>query len=303
MRTPGARCARSIAVAVAAGVAFAAPAAAYHEPEEYFRFRDDQIKESSGVAASSKRDGLFFTHNDSGDTARFFAVDDHGCTLAVFDLADTSVVADDWEDMARGPGAQGKPSLWFADIGDNAVRRPTVHVYRVVEPRVAAGASNPDPAAECAPARARNVRADAFELAYEDGPHDAETLLVHPKSGRLYIVSKVGEGDAALYEAPRRLRPKRTNVLRKVAVVPLQSVTSGDIDPDGSRLVLRNYTDAYEFRIPGDDVAAAFAAPPRRIPLPATPQGEAIAYTRDSGALVTTSEGAGSTVFLLPDHP
>lgn len=303
-RSLPARAAAAVLVAGGLGVASVSGAAAYHEPEQYFTLRDPQITESSGVAASARADDLFFTHNDSGDTARFFAIDDHGCTQAVIDLADPGIIAGDWEDMARGPKVDGKPTLFFGDTGDNAVRRESVVVHRVFEPKVKRTKSSADPAVPCPPARSRTVPATSFELQYEDGPHDAEALLVDPRSGQLFIVTKVATGDAALYAAPERLSRKRPNVLRRVAAVPgLTNVTSGDIDPDGSRLVLRTYDSAYEFEIPGENVAAAFASEPRKITLPSMPQGEAIAYTRDSGAWVTTSEGAGTVVYRLADHP
>jgi hypothetical protein len=290
----------SVAAIVAApGIA---SVAAYHEPAEYFRLREPQIAESSGVAASSTRDGLYFTHNDSGDTSRFFAVDTSGCALVIFDLADQSFVAFDWEDLARGPGKGGQPSLWFGDIGDNLAVRRNVTVYRALEPKVRRSV---DPAtAECPSPKARTIKATAFDLTYEDGPHDAETVLVHPQTGQLFVVTKVGEGDAGVYAAPARLRSGRTNVLRRVASIPGRTnVTGGDIDPGGGRLVLRDYQDAFEYGIPDGDVAAAFAGEPRRIDLPAMPQGEAITYERDGSALVLTSEQAGSVVIRVPDHP
>src|SRR4029079_19547388 len=84
---------------------------------QLFTFRDPQIAESSGIVAATARDDVVFTHNDSGDTARFFAVDHHGCTIGVFTAP--GVTATDWEDIARGPGR----SLWLGDIGDNDAKR------------------------------------------------------------------------------------------------------------------------------------------------------------------------------------
>ena len=299
--------ARAVTAALAAatvGMVSVAAAAAYHEPEAYFTLRDPEITESSGIAASARADDLFFTHNDSGDTARFFAVDDHGCTQAVFDLADRGTIAIDWEDMARGPKIDGKPTLFLADIGDNFAARPNVVVYRVVEPKVKRQPSPADPAAACPPARARTVAATTFELTYEDGPRDAEALLVDPRTGRLYVVTKVGSGDAALYAAPERLSRKRPNVLRNVAV------GAGDHQRDVRRHRSRrqpagaaHVRQRLRVRDPGrrrrgcvrerapEDHAAEHA--PRR--------GDRV--PRDSGAWVTTSEGAGSVVYRLDDHP
>jgi hypothetical protein len=69
-------------------------------------------------------------------------------------------------------------------------------------------------------------------------------------------------------------------------------ITGGAVAPDGRRVVLRTYTDAYEWDVPDGDIAAALAAgDPRHTPLPGEPQGEAIAYTPDGAAFVTASEG------------
>jgi hypothetical protein len=86
------------------------------------------------------------------------------------------------------------------------------------------------------------------------------------------------------------------NLLRRVGTVPIPEVTAGDITPDGSRVVLRNYTAAYEWDVPGDDVAAALRGVPARIPLPRSQQGEGITYSRDGQALIVSSEGEGAPV-------
>ena len=272
-----------------------------------FTFADPAIDESSGAAASSVTDDWFFTHNDSGDRARFFVVDRQGTTLATYTLP---VDAVDWEDMARGPDEQGRSALWFGDIGDNEADRPSIVVYRVPEPEVdpdAVGAelSTPPPT--------------RLELAYEDGPHDAETLLLHPVTGRLYVVTKSYFGPASVYAAPAPLRTDAVNRLEKVAELEIDptgtpggpsrlgslaqvAVTGGAVAPAGDKVVLRTYTDAYEWVLAGDDLAGALASDRARsvTPLPATEQGEAIAYSRDGASLVTTAEGGGAPVYVLP---
>jgi hypothetical protein len=62
-----------------------------------FKFADSQIDESSGLGTSSYGDGIVYTHNDSGDTARFFAVNSSGATVAIYTLK--GATAHDWEDM------------------------------------------------------------------------------------------------------------------------------------------------------------------------------------------------------------
>jgi hypothetical protein len=290
----------------------AGPASGYGGPVELFRFRDDRIGESSGVAASSMRDGLVFTHNDSGDGARFFAVDFHGCTLATYNLSGADAI--DWEDMARGPADDGTPALFFGDVGDNFHERSEgVAIYRVREPEMNESGGRTAPM--CPTGVEKTVSAGRFDLAFPDKPHDVETLLVHPVTGQVFLVTKTYWGDTALYAAPDPLVAGEVNVLSRVAQVVIPpsttigepvptairfATTAGDISPDGARVVIRTYTDAWEWTIVNGDLAGAFAALPQRIDVPQTTQPEAITYTRDGRSLIVTTEGVHSPVHLIP---
>ena len=194
-----------------------------------FKFADSQIDESSGLGTSSYGDGIVYTHNDSGDTARFFAVNSSGATVAIYTLK--GATAHDWEDMETGTDASGKPVLYFGDIGDNSAKRTEIDVYQVPEPR--------GPSA--------NVPWIRYRFAYPDGPHNAETLMVDPHTHRIFIASKAAIGDGLLYEAPAVLS---TTAINKLAVVVPQRTmpmltTSGDISPDGKLMVLLTYFAAY----------------------------------------------------------
>lgn len=271
--------------------------------QEVCRFQDPRITESSGLVLSSSTDRVLFTHNDSGDEARFFAVDDRCRTLATYVLP--GVDASDWEDMARGPGPGGDPALWFGDIGDNAMLRGEIVVQRVAEPVPTRRSAKPVP-----------IASTAFRLAYEDGPHDAETLLADPRTGRLLVVTKTFVGAAAVYAAPAVLDPTAVNVLTRVGELALPpsgtaggpvgpfgqlATTGGDVARDGSRVVVRTYTDAYEWQVRDGDLAGAITltAPRTRTALPPTAQGEAIGYAADSRTLWVSSEGAGAPVHRL----
>ena len=262
-----------------------------------------QITESSGLASSSLSQDWLFTVEDSGAPAQFHAVSLDGRLLATYVLP--GVQARDWEDMARGPDEQGRSSLWLGDIGDNNARRDLgLLVHRVPEP--APDPSRTDVVVETeAPV--------SYRLRYDDGPGDAETLLVHPRTGRLYLVNKPIGGSAGLYAAPEVLDAGGPNALTRVAEVKgvratgtpggpgiggiaQLLVTGGDIAPDGSRVALRTYTDLYEWPVVDGDVAAAVRGEPTVTPLPPTFQGEAVAYTRDGSAVLLTSEGESAPV-------
>jgi hypothetical protein len=156
----------------------------------------------------------------------------------------------------------------------------------------------------------------SYRLLYPDGPRDAETLLVQPRTGRMFVVSKGLSGAPAVYAAPEHPSATSPNRLVRVAgftpertgtpggpgigSVANALVTAGDVSPDGGRVALRTYTDLYEWRVPDGDLAAAFATTPVVVPLPATVQGEGLAYTRDGTALLTSSEGVGAPVHRVP---
>ena len=276
-------------------------AALYGDPTVAFSFADPRISESSGLAGSSAP-GLVFTHNDSGDEARFFAVGEDGRTRTTYVLP--GVQARDWEDIARGPDEQGRSSLWIGDIGDNGAERDRgILVHRVLEP----GPSDQEAVTTEPPT--------SFRLRYPDGPRDAEGLVVHPRTGRLYVVTKPLGGPAEVYAAPQPLDPDGPNVLEPVAEARVDGtgtpggpgigslaqllVTAADISPDGSRVAVRTYTDLYEWSVAGDDVAGAFAGEPVVTPLPPTEQGEGLAYTADGTAVLVSSEGVGAPVHRL----
>lgn len=245
------------------------------------RVAEPALDELSGMAASRTRPGVFWAHNDSGGAARLYAFTLDGAAAGTLDLAGAE--AFDWEDMAAGPGPDaGTSYLYAGDIGDNIGQRESIAVYRVAEP------ADGDASA--------SLPAEPFELRYSDGAHpDAEALLVDPQSGDVYVVQKRIIGSATVYRASAPLRADAPNDLDPVAAVNLIGpITGGDIAPDGT-IALRTYTDAYLwFRAPGESIVDAFGRQGQRVPLVLEQQGEAIAFTLDSTAFLTSSEG---------DHP
>lgn len=230
---------------------------------------DSQINESSGLAASRRHRGVLYTHNDSGDRPRIYAIGPGGATKAVLTLPHAS--ARDWEDTAAGPNE----TLWIADIGDNAGSRTGIQLYRIHEP---------------ARLHNQNVRSTRFRLVYPDGSHNAEALLVRPNTGRVFIVSKQDSG-AAVYRAPERLRAGAANRLTRVRSAPAR-VTAGDFASDGERLVLRDPIRAYLYR--------SLSGRARTIDLPDMPQGESAAFSARGRALYFGSERARSTIWRIP---
>ena len=247
--------------------------------------QSDQVVEASGLVASRENPGVLWAHNDSGDSARIFAMTKTGEHLAEFYLAGVS--AYDWEDMALGPGPEANVDyLYLGDIGDNAGSRETVIIHRVEEPFL--------------PTDIQELPSEPLVLEYPDGPHDAEALLSDPSTGDLYIVAKVWKGEAGVYRYPAPHNPGEPYVLEALAPIPFELATAGDISPSGDYLIIRSYVHARAWpRAPGETIAEAFAIDPCEIPLTAEPQGETIAFTADGTGYYTLSEGAHQPIFFF----
>jgi len=246
------------------------------------------VTEASGLAASTLHPGVAYVHNDSGDSARFFAFD-VATGEGRGEYVATGAPAVDWEDLARGPCADpAKSCLYFADIGDNAKARTDLAIVRVEEPATLAAGTV-------------DVPAEVLQVAYPDGPHDAEALLVDPVSGDLTIVTKAGDGSFA-YELAAPLNPNGTTVATLVGPVTLSSfvplVTGGDVHPDRKGIVLRTYTAVNYYPLaPGQRIGEALAATPCVLEAPVEMQGEAVAWNRAGDGWFTLSEGAAQATW------
>jgi len=231
-----------------------------------FTFADPNIAESSGLVARGR---VMFTVNDSGDDAVVYAVDvTSGDTVGV-----TTYSSDPVSDVeAVSPGRAG--TVWVGDIGDNSSDRPAIDVYRVPFGR---------------PRGDAQVDADTYTLVYPDGPRDAEALLVHPRSGRLYVVSK-GILGGTVYAAPVAMEPGTLDRMSVVGEVP-GLVTDGAFLPDGRHILLRSYGTAAVYTFPALRLVG-------RMDLPAQEQGEAVAVDH-LGRVFVSTEGAHTDVLQI----
>ncbi|MCA1691464.1 MAG: hypothetical protein LC733_04380 [Actinobacteria bacterium] len=272
----------------------------YGPPRLLGNLADLAITESSGLVASRRNPGVYWTHNDSGDDPVVFCVRGRGEACGAWRV--TGAQARDWEAIAAGPGPeQGTSYLYVGDIGDNLEDLQEVLVYRVPEPSVPASGTGP---ARGAPAS--TDEAETLRLRYPDGPHNAEALAVHPQTGDLYVVVKAADPAVYVARAPLTAAPVTLELVGTVTVpdpVPaLKIVTGADIAPDGRRVAVCTYGDGYELELPADEPAfdAIWRQPARRVDLGDRAQGESIAYRLDGRALLTTSEQAvGLPVPLL----
>ena len=149
----------------------------------------------------------------------------------------------------------------------------------------------------------QTVAPESYRLRFEDGPHDAETLLVDPRTSQVFIITKSFTA-GTLYAAPNPLNASDVNVLRKVTNVATPALaTGGDISSNGQEVAVRNYWEIDIRTIPNGNLATAFApsAPVQRLDAPdSDKQGEGLGFTRTGRNLLTSSEGVDTPVFLIP---
>ncbi len=276
------------------------PSKDYGPPIHLADLEEKSVDESSGVVASRRNPGLFWTHNDSGDGPLLYAFDREGRRRGVWSVAGAK--ANDWEDVAAGPGPQkGQSYLYVGDMGDNDRDRKQIIVYRVAEPAVAAdtvvnNSVEPYPTAT----------AEAIQLKYPDGRHDAEALAVHPATGDLYVITKTRNpaNAAGVYKLAAPYSMDAVNTLRKVGEVRVPSlfpgmITGADISPDGSRVVLCDYFNAYEL-VATSGLDEVWKQKPAVVRLGSRPQGEAVCYTLNGQSILATSEGRPAAVIEVP---
>jgi hypothetical protein len=256
------------------------------------------IDEASGMGASSVNSDVLWVHNDSGDSARVFAINTAGTLLGIYNISGAGAV--DWEDMSMGPGpTPGQQYLYLGDIGDNdatrGTSRPPIQVYRVAEPSVSSSQS---------PVNINLGGAESFTLVYPDGARDAETLMIDPVNGDLYVVSKREDNSRLYRAAASSLVNGSTITMEYKTQLPWGWTTGGDISADGDEILIRGYSNASLWpRTPGTNVWDAFSQSPVSVSLRAELQGEAIGFDGDGWGYFTVSEGTGQPIYYFDRVP
>ena len=244
------------------------------------------IDESSGLIASRRHPGkdVFWTHNDSGDTARIFAVNSTGKLLRTVDLPHAENV--DWEEITMDELGR----IIVCDCGDNNRdnnngKRNGVVLYRFPEPDAFnLNEAPPEP--------------EVFRFRYPtgDGPFDAEGVFT--RGGNAYLFTKQIEG-TSLYRLPLPEKaPGDTVAMTRVCRSKAFNVVTGAaLSNDGLHLALINYititvidlAEPFEKLKPGVNGELPLFDFPRRSVNAWLGQTEAVAWDGDD--LVLTTEG------------
>lgn len=245
-----------------------------------------QINEASGLVASRNNAQALWTHNDSGDEARFFLIDATAKHLGTFYLE--GAIHRDWEDMAIST-EKGINYLFLGDIGDNMATSELKVIYKVPEPKIENRAL---PLTDTL----KNIQKITYR--YPDGNRDSECLMIDPITNDLIIISK-REDNVHIYLAPFPQSTSTTITLTKVGTLSFGEVVAGDISPDGNEILLKDYTRVFYWKKEGNEsIAQLLQKPFQNLPYIQEPQGESIAWKLDGSGYYTLSEGSGASLLF-----
>lgn len=226
--------------------------------------------ESSGLAPAALRKDVWYTHGDHGGDALLYAFDASGAPLGTHALPGVELI--DWEDLADAPCPDTGRCLYLGDIGDNDATRANIAIRVVREPSEEG---------------AQSALVATWTAVYPDGPHDAESLLVHPCSGTVYVVTK--EDDVSRVFRLPTVDDGGVAVLVEVARLQLEggAATGGDWDAEGDRVALRNDADVFLWATDPQDPEGHWDDEPIRLASPVLGTGEALAFGPDHGVWLT----------------
>jgi hypothetical protein len=237
------------------------------------------IDEMSGLARSPGRSNTFWVHNDSGDSARIFAITEDGKSILPtyskftsygdepekgkeqwqgFEVLNAKNI--DWEDIAADENY-----LYIADTGNNFNKRRDLGIYLI---------SKIDPTAST-----RSAVIEHLPVAYPEQSgssarekhFDAESLFVD--HGTIYLITKHRSGllgldyerGANLYRLDTRFTDK-PNMLHQIdSNAAIFAATGADLSPDGKTLAVISLEALWLFARPssGDQW---LSAPAKRYP-------------------------------------
>lgn len=270
----------------------------FHAPAEAVgTIQNPKVSESSGMAASHCADDVLWTHNDSGDANLIFALDPTGRDLGTYIVDGSS--NRDWEDIASFRDKDGDCFLLIGDIGNNHMKRSERIVYKVREPKL-------DTDRKPNPVPGLTGRAEIIKFTYGQETFDAETLMVHPGSGDIYVVTKSLSGAAKVFRVGNVNDTKADGVAVEVGEIATPSLpaglfTGGDISPDGTRVIVTDYFYGYELRLdsPSESFDEIWKKPMTRVDLGSRRQGESVCYSKDGTRLFAGSERSGSALNMV----
>jgi hypothetical protein len=206
------------------------------------RINCDLIDESSGLVKSRTQPNTFWTHNDSGDETRIFALDSLGESIQPANGTNyqgtriSNAINRDWEDITQDDLGQ----LIIGDCGNNNNDRRDLAFYIFIEPNPRAT----DRVTACQ--RIPFHYPDQTEFPPAKKNFDAEAIFW--ANGKIYLLTKHrSDTFTKLYRLDSQ-HASASNALTYLDRIDVgDQVTGADISPDGTELAVLTYSSVWLF--------------------------------------------------------
>lgn len=195
------------------------------------KITEPEIRECSGVVASHRYPGVFWTHNDSGNREVLYAIRRNGTLIGTWPITDAHFV--DWEEITFDT----EGNLLLADTGDNHCWRRHGYIHRVKEP---------DPTKPSGPITIEH----SWILTYPNGPRDVEAIFV--LGDFCHLITKSTSGPAEIYRFALSVGTNPID-LEPIGKLNVGSRVSGAaLSPDAAVLALVSSAGAFAYRMDGN---------------------------------------------------
>lgn len=258
--------------------------------EKVAEIGSEKLKEISGMDFSRKHKNVFWTHNDSGDTATLFALGVDGKKRAEFEIQSE---VGDWEDISLAPCLDSeKDCLYIADTGNKKGKRDQLQIIVIEEPDTL---------------EAKTLTPQKI-LTFQSQGENFESLAFDEGRKQFYLLNKVGRRFDPLDGKKGRIKLFVLKVgeskLSQLALFDFSQVagldhqdslvTAADFDPSRDLLLIGTYGKAYEVKVSDFDTFSSSAIVHA---LPALEKAEAMAYNGKD--IFVTSEGKNPPLYRL----
>jgi hypothetical protein len=247
----------------------------------------------SGMVATSQ--GLFAIQAVNATPIVLYVINQQNCSVTTHSWFNLKSL--DPQDLAVGSDG----SFWVADTGDGTGDPKGQNLGRPVVAFEKLTLGNPT--------------ATIYRVNYASGDNpDFEALLLNKDDTPVLIASV--NGQAGVYKPNKALvagaaagspdlptltkvgtfTPVATGTANPKSTAGNATVTGANKSADGTKFVIRTYSDAYEYTMgaDGDATTAIANGTPAITPLPNEPNGKAICFSADGSSFLTLSLGAKS---------
>lgn len=236
-----------------------------------------ELEEASGLVASMINPGYLWVHNDSGNPAEVYLLDDKAEIVMTCKL--NGIKNRDWEDIAIRMEASGNYYLYVGDIGDNEARYEYKYLYLIEEPVFDGD---------------KRISIDdvaTITIQLPDGKRDMESMAFDHTSGDLFLISKREDQVNVYMIEARNLTPGDTIIPQKIGKLPYHNIVAADFSFSGNELLMKTYDEVFYWPL-GDSLSVreALNRAPLNLKYKPEPQGESIAWTLGGDGFYTLSE-------------